>query len=82
MSARYELRVRGRLSSALAGEFERMHLRATTEPVETVLHGSVEDQAALHCLLRRIEAFGLELIDIRRGTPDSGPVEADRGVPA
>ena len=56
----------GACGSALAGEFERMHLRATTEPVETVLHGRVEDQAALHCLLRRIEAFGLELIDIRR----------------
>jgi hypothetical protein len=34
--------------------------------VETVLAGPVEDQAALHGLIRRIEALGLELIEVRR----------------
>ena len=66
MTFRYEIRVRGRLSRTLAAEFEQLELTATTEPVETVLHGPVEDQAALHGLLRRIEAFGLELVEVRR----------------
>ena len=36
------------------------------EPVETVLHGPVRDQAELHGLLDRIQALGLELIEVRR----------------
>ena len=35
----YEIRVRGRLSDSLAAAFEGM--RASVEPVETVLHGPV-----------------------------------------
>jgi hypothetical protein len=62
----YELRIRGRLSSTLIHEFEELSLGASVEPVETVLAGPVEDQAALHGLIRRIEALGLELIEVRR----------------
>ena len=36
------------------------------EPVETVLHGPVRDQSELHGLLDRIQALGLELIEVRR----------------
>ena len=39
------------------------------EPVETVLHGPVRDQAELHGLLDRIPALGLELIEVRRLPP-------------
>ena len=35
----YEIRVRGRVTPALLARFEG--LRATVEPVETVLHGPV-----------------------------------------
>ena len=66
----YEVRIRGRLSSTLIREFEELSLGASVEPVETVLAGPVEDQAALHGLIRRIEALGLELIEIRR-LPDT-----------
>jgi hypothetical protein len=62
----YELRIRGRLSSTLINQFEELSLGASVEPVETVLAGPVEDQAALHGLIRRIEALGLELIEVRR----------------
>lgn len=72
MSFLYEVRVRGRLSRTLASEFEQLELVANVEPVETVLSGPVEDQAALHGLLRRIESLGLELLEVRRypSSPD------------
>ena len=62
----YEIRVRGRLTPSLATEFEQLALTTSIAPVETVLAGTVDDQAALHGLLRRIEALGLELVDVRR----------------
>jgi len=37
------------------------------EPPATVLSGTL-DQAALHGLLARIQALGLELVDVRRST--------------
>jgi hypothetical protein len=69
----YEIRIRGRLSKTLTSEFEQLDLTATPQPVETVLRGDVEDQAALHGLLRRIEAFGLELVELRRVSSDKAP---------
>jgi hypothetical protein len=36
------------------------------EPVETLLHGPIRDQAALNGLLARLEAFGVEVLEIRR----------------
>jgi hypothetical protein len=60
----YEIRVRGRVSPALLESFDRM--QSGVEPVETVLHGPVRDQAELHGLIDRIQALGLELIEIRR----------------
>jgi hypothetical protein len=36
------------------------------QPVETVLHGEIADQAALHGVLDQVQALGLELIEVRR----------------
>jgi hypothetical protein len=60
----YEIRVRGRVTPALLARFEG--LEATVEPVETVLHGPVEDQAALHGVIQLVNSLGLELIEVRR----------------
>jgi len=60
----YEIRIRGRLSAALLDSFEGM--ASDLEPVETVLHGPVRDQSQLHGLINRIQALGLELIEVRR----------------
>jgi hypothetical protein len=62
--ASYEIRVRGRMSAALLDSFEGM--ASELEPVDTVLHGPVRDQSELHGLLDRIQALGLELIEVRR----------------
>jgi hypothetical protein len=77
MSFLYEVRVRGRLSRTLASEFEELALAANVEPVETVLSGAIEDQAALHGLLRRIESLGLELVEVRRFPAVAEPREDD-----
>lgn len=60
----YEIRIRGRVSRSLLDSFEGMS--SDLEPVETVLHGPVRDQSELHGLLDRIQALGLELIEVRR----------------
>jgi hypothetical protein len=74
--ASYEIRVKGRLTDSLMAAFEGM--QASVEPVETVIHGPVQDQAALYGLLARIQALGLELVEVRRlpdppGEPDVTP---------
>jgi hypothetical protein len=70
--ASYEIRIRGRVTEPLLSSFEGM--TSAHEPVETVLHGPVRDQAELHGLIDRIQALGLELIEVRR-LPDLGPSE-------
>jgi hypothetical protein len=60
----YEIRIRGRVTRSLLNSFE--HMESELEPVETVLHGPVRDQAELHGLIDRIQALGLELIEVRR----------------
>ena len=73
----YEIRIKGRLSDSLLAAFEG--LTATVEPVETVLHGPVQDQSALHGLLDRIHSLGLELVEIRQlpAAADDAPAEPE-----
>jgi hypothetical protein len=47
-------------------EFEELDLTPASERVETVLAGPVEDLAALHGILRRFEALGIELLDVHK----------------
>jgi hypothetical protein len=72
----YEIRVRGRLSDSHLAVFEGM--RASVEPVETVLHGPVQAQAALYGLLDRIQSLGLELIEVRKLPDPPGEAEMTR----
>jgi hypothetical protein len=60
----YEIRVRGRVSPAMLARFEGM--RSQVEPVETVLHGPLRDQAALHGMIALIRSLGLELVEVRK----------------
>jgi hypothetical protein len=52
------------MSAVLLNTFQGME--SEIEPVETVLHGPVRDQAELHALIDRVQALGLELIEVRR----------------
>ena len=71
----YEIKVRGHLdarwSDWLAG-LELMHL----EGDETLLSGSLPDQAALYGLIERIRDLNLTLISITRGGPSTAPSSA------
>ena len=75
----YEIRIKGRLSDSVLAAFEG--LSATVEPVETVLHGPVEDQSSLHGLLDRIQSLGLELVEIRRLPASSDELSAEPEPP-
>ena len=60
----YEIRVRGMLSDTLLMAFPGFDPRA--QGGDTVLVGALRDQAALHGTLERVEALGLELLEVRR----------------
>ena len=59
----FEIHVRGAVSEETLEEFE--NLTATVVPAETVLTGVVPDQSALYGVLNRLQALGLELVEVR-----------------
>jgi len=63
-SSSYEIRVIGILPPEALLDFE--DLIASVEPVETVVHGQIRDQAALHGLLARLEMLGVQVQEVRR----------------
>jgi hypothetical protein len=63
----YEIRIRGRITKSCQAAFD--DLAVTVSPVETVLRGPAIDQAALYGILERIQALGLELVEVRRLPP-------------
>lgn len=63
-SSYFEIRVTGVLPPEALLDFDR--LTASVEPVETVVHGPLKDQAALQGLLARLETFGVQVIEVRR----------------
>jgi hypothetical protein len=62
--AYYEIRISGVLPAEALLDFD--WLSAEVEPVETVVHGRLRDQAALQGLLARLEVFGIQLLEVRR----------------
>jgi hypothetical protein len=61
---RYEIPVRGRLSDAALASFEGLAARAVAQ--ETVLEVPIGDHAELHGVLDRVQALGVELLELRR----------------
>ena len=78
-SSYYEIRIAGVLPSEALLDFDR--LTASVEPVETVVHGPLRDQAALQGLLARLEAFGIQLLEVRRLRAAQPPAHDGRGTP-
>lgn len=71
--ARYEIRIAGRLGSCWARRFEGLSMELD-EGGDTLLSGTVIDQAALHGLLRIVRDSGMTLVSVTRletGKPDA-----------
>ena len=66
----YVVHIRGELARDAIDDLDDLdYLTATVVPTETVLMGTVPDQAALLGLLNRIHSLGLEVVEVRR-TPE------------
>ncbi len=63
----YEIRVAGELPAEALADFSR--LNAAVELAETVIRGSLPDQAALSGLLTRLEVAGVQVTELRRLGP-------------
>ena len=63
----YEFWVRGHLGETMLSAFPDLQPRVRGP--DTVLRGTLPDQAALHGVLAEIQALGLELLELRRLPP-------------
>ncbi|MEQ8671861.1 MAG: hypothetical protein RLP44_05305 [Aggregatilineales bacterium] len=61
----YEIRIKGHLDKKWADWFEGLTI-TLEDNGETLLSGTVVDQAALHGLLKKIRDLGLLLISVNR----------------
>jgi len=69
----YEIRIQGRLEAEWSAWFDGLTIISngqTTRCGETLLVGSVADQAALHGLLAKIRDLGLPLLSLTRIEPN------------
>ena len=66
----YEIKTKGHLDQRWADWFAGLDL-THLQGNETLLSGSLPDQAALHGLLERIRDLNLTLISVTRGDPST-----------
>ena len=64
----YEIRIKGHLDAKWADWFGGLTI-TLGENGETLLTGSVVDQAALHGLLRKVRDLGMPLLSVTRVRP-------------
>ena len=73
---RSEIRVRGPIGPTIMQAFPTLVLSRSGH--DTLLTGSIPDQAALHGVIHQLEALGLQLLEIRcpkrGGAGTSGPI--------
>ena len=74
-----EIRVRGLLGETLLAGFPSFEARERDG--ETLLTGTVADQAALFGVLSQVESLGLELLEIRRTTEETTSASHDIPTP-
>jgi hypothetical protein len=67
--ALYEIRIKGHLDDRWAGRFDGLTL-TREQNGDTLLTGTVVDQAALHGLLRAVRDLGVPLLSINHLQPE------------
>ena len=70
MPEHYEIKIRGHLDPRWSERFAGLKL-THLEGNETLLSGSLPDQAALHGLLERVRDLNLKLISVTSGGPST-----------
>ncbi|MFF0344690.1 hypothetical protein [Kribbella sp. NPDC004875] len=65
--AHYMIRVKGDLSPELTDAFPS--LSADPEPAQTVLHGELDDQAALAGVLNHLDTLGITIVEVVQVPP-------------
>ena len=65
MAIYYEIRIAGVVPAAALRGFEQL---AVDQPTETMVCGTLPDQAALNALLARLESSGIQIMRLRRET--------------
>jgi hypothetical protein len=65
----YQIRIKGHLDSHWADVFENLTIRLEDNG-DTLLIGTVVDQAGLHGLLKKVRDLGMPLISVNRVGPD------------
>jgi hypothetical protein len=63
-TGRYEFRVAQRLSATAMATFPELSVTEGTS--DTVMFGSVRDDAELHGILSRLQLLGLTILDVHR----------------
>lgn len=63
MTQSYEIRIKGHLDKSWADWFDGLTIRHEASG-ETLLTGSLPDQAALHGVLNRLRDLGVQLISV------------------
>lgn len=63
----YVIRVKGRLSRELTDAFPTM--TAEPEPAQTLLHGHLDDQAALAGILNHLDMLGIDIVEVMQVPP-------------
>jgi hypothetical protein len=71
----YEIVVRGEAGPAVRSEFD--DLVVSVGDGETTLRGDLPDQPAIYGVLVRVQDFGLELVEVRRVSPELGAEVGD-----
>jgi hypothetical protein len=64
----YVIRVKGRLSRELTVAFPS--LTADPAPPQTVLHGHLDDQAALAGVLNHLDMLGIDILEVMQVPPE------------
>lgn len=73
----FEIRVAGEVPAQVLTDLQDAHL--VHRGVETVLHGPVEDQAALVGIINWLQMLGVELREVRQITATPAHPDADQG---